>query len=183
VVVEGSDDGGLTWKLFADGYDATKETIWSNAYTSGVSGTSTMFKRRLISLLDNGNFSANDEVYIRFRLYADASSAGWGWTIDNLYIQDAVTGVDETIAASDFTTSPNPARDQLAIELRLPGSGIVEIGLYNVQGQPMMRQQGILADGLMKTTMNVASLSDGFYLVKAQVGNRQVVRKVIKTSK
>jgi hypothetical protein len=182
VVVEGSDDGGLTWKIFANGYDATKETSWSNAYSTGLLGSSTMFRRTVINLLDNGNFSPNDEVHIRFRLYADASSAGWGWTIDNLYIQDAVTGVDEAIATSDFTTSPNPAHDQLAIELRLPGSGIVEIGLYNVQGQPMIRQQGILTDGLMKTTMDVASLSDGFYLVKAQVGNRQVVRKVIKTS-
>jgi hypothetical protein len=156
VVVEGSDDGGLTWKIFANGYDATKETTWSNAYTTGVSGSSSMFKRRLINLLDNGNFSPNDEVHIRFRLYADALSAGWGWAIDNLYIQDAVTGIDEAISASDFIASPNPVRDQLAIELRLPGNGAVEIGLYNVQGQPMMRQQGMLADGIMRTTMNVA---------------------------
>jgi hypothetical protein len=183
VVVEGSDDGGLTWKTFANGYDATKEAIWASAYNNEVSGSSAMFKRRVINLLDNGNFNANDEVYIRFRLYADASSSGWGWAIDNLYIQDAITGVDEAISASDFIASPNPVRDQLAVELRLPGNGTVEIDLYNVHGQAMLKQHGILADGIMKTTMNVASLSDGFYLVKARVGNRQVVKKVIKTSK
>lgn len=183
VVVEGSDDGGVTWKTFANGYDATSQTAWSNAFTADANGSSALFKRRLINILDNGNFNANDEVFIRFRLFADATTTGWGWSIDNLYIQDAVTGVEESISPSDFTASPNPARDQLAIELKLPGNGVVDVGLYNVHGQPMIKQQGTLVGGVMKTTMNVASLSDGFYLVKATVGNRQVVRKVIKTSK
>jgi hypothetical protein len=137
----------------------------------------------LINMLDNGNFNANDEVFIRFRLFANATTSGWGWAIDNLFIQDAVTGVDEMISASAFTTSPNPTRDQLAIELSLPGNGVVDLGLYNAHGQPVIRQQENLVDGVMKTTMNVASLSDGFYFVKAIVGNRQVVKKVIKTSK
>jgi hypothetical protein len=183
VIVEGSDDGGVTWKEFADGYDATGQSNWVSAFNSDSNGTPAMFKSRTINMLDNGNFSANDEVFIRFRLFSNATSSGWGWAIDNLFIQDAVTGVDDLISASTFITSPNPARDQLAIELSIPGNGVVDLGLYNIHGQAVIKQQESLIDGAMKTTMNVASLSDGFYFVKATIGNRQVVRKVIKTSK
>jgi hypothetical protein len=38
-------------------------------------------------MLENGNFKAGDEILIRFKLYADQLSVGWGWVIDNLKIQ------------------------------------------------------------------------------------------------
>ncbi|NJN42471.1 MAG: T9SS type A sorting domain-containing protein [Flammeovirgaceae bacterium] len=38
-------------------------------------------------MLTSSSFSPNDEVVIRFRLFADQLANGWGWTIDNLKIQ------------------------------------------------------------------------------------------------
>ena len=183
VIVEGSDDGGVTWKPFANGYDATGQTQWAALFNNGADGSALLLKKKTINLLANGNFSPNDEVFIRFRLFTDAATTGWGWVIDNLFIQDAVTGIDESITETDFTVSPNPASDQLTIELTLPGSGVVEVAVYNVHGQPMTRQEENLVDGKMTTNVNVSSLNDGLYIVKARVGDRQVIRKVIKTSK
>lgn len=101
VVVEGSKDGGLTWKPLADGYDSRANTDWLNRYNSSSDnanpanstgqGDPSLYRSRSIDMLANGNFKAGDEVSIRFRLFSDQLVHGWGWAIDNLKIQ-----VDET---------------------------------------------------------------------------------------
>jgi hypothetical protein len=96
VVVEGSDDGGVTWKPVSDGYDSRDHSPWLTKYNSAMDGNistavgdPSLFRTRTISLLDV--FNPDDEVVIRFRLFSDPFAAGWGWAIDNLRIQ-----IDET---------------------------------------------------------------------------------------
>jgi hypothetical protein len=92
VVVEGSTDGGETWKEIADGYDSRFNPEWfslwsttvSNDNSSGV-GIPALYKTHSFDLLKN--FKAGDEVAFRFRLFSDPFSVGWGWSIDNLKIQ------------------------------------------------------------------------------------------------
>ncbi len=101
VVVEGSKDGGATWKILADGYDSRAQSTWLTRYNSSndganppnsnATGIPSLFVTRTIDMLANGNFKAGDEMVIRFRLFADQLVHGWGWAIDNLKIQ-----IDET---------------------------------------------------------------------------------------
>jgi hypothetical protein len=101
VVVEGSKDGGGTWKILADGYDSRAQSTWLTRYNSSndganppnsnATGIPSLYVTRTIDMLANGNFVAGDEIVIRFRLFADQLVHGWGWAIDNLKIQ-----VDET---------------------------------------------------------------------------------------
>lgn len=97
VIVEGSKDGGLTWKPIVDGYDARANAAWLTRFNSSNdggdpanstgNGDPTLFKTRTIDMLANKNFIAGDEIAIRFRLLADQLVHGWGWAIDNLKIQ------------------------------------------------------------------------------------------------
>lgn len=92
VVVEGSSDGGKTWKPVADGYDSREYPEWLDLYNSAItnnistaSGDPSLFRSRTLDL--SKEFSAGKEVTFRFRLHSDPLAAGWGWAIDNLKIQ------------------------------------------------------------------------------------------------
>ncbi|MEY4929378.1 MAG: hypothetical protein RI909_102, partial [Bacteroidota bacterium] len=94
VITEGSKDGGLTWTPLADGYDARDNAAWLakfNSSNDGSNSTATgdpsLYRTRVINMINNGNFAANDVIVIRFRLFADPLAYGWGWAIDNLKIQ------------------------------------------------------------------------------------------------
>jgi photosystem II stability/assembly factor-like uncharacterized protein len=98
VVVEATKDG-VNWMPLADGYDARKDTAWLSAYIGSDSGDSSLFRTQSINLLDT--FSGGDTILIRFRLYADANTNGWGWAIDNLVIQEGYIPVE----LASFTVS------------------------------------------------------------------------------
>lgn len=92
VVVEGSTDGGVTWKPVANGYDSRSNTAWLTQYNSSISGNNStatgdpsLYRSRTLNLQDV--FDTHDEVVIRFRLFSDELAVGWGWAIDNLTIQ------------------------------------------------------------------------------------------------
>lgn len=94
VVVEGSKDGGLTWKELTDGYDARHNADWSTLWTSTynvTTATSTgaptpaLYRNHSFNILSK--FQAGDVVAFRFRLFSDRTGVGWGWAIDNLKIQ------------------------------------------------------------------------------------------------
>jgi hypothetical protein len=181
VIVEGSDDGGATWKMFANGHDAVGQTAWVNAFNSGSSPTSALYKRRLINMLDNGNFQAGDEVLIRFRLYADSNFNGWGWAIDNLSIQGAVTGT-EAITESSFKVYPNPASDVVNVEFPATRDQ-VNVKLLNVQGQVIFSREERPVNGTVKSAIDVSQLQEGLYLIKAEFAGKSVTRKILKASK
>lgn len=102
VIVQGSNDGGLTWSNFLDGWDSNTNTIWLNAWNSSVDAdgnstaipTAALIKNRQINLFASGKFKAGDVVLIRFRLHADVGAHGWGWSVDNLKIQEPIIPVD-----------------------------------------------------------------------------------------
>ncbi len=97
VVVEGSKDGGVNWKILVDGYDSRDNAAWLTKFNSSNDGATqpnstgagdpSLFKQKVIDMIGNGNFLPEDEIVIRFRLLADQLVHGWGWAIDNMKIQ------------------------------------------------------------------------------------------------
>jgi hypothetical protein len=102
VIVQGSNDGGLTWSNFTNGWDSNANSIWLNAWNSAVDNegnstatpTAALIRNREINLLSSGKFKSGDQVLIRFRLHADVGAHGWGWSVDNLKIQEPIIPVD-----------------------------------------------------------------------------------------
>jgi hypothetical protein len=99
VIVEGSKDGGTTWRKLVNGYDCRDQSVWSAKWSSSLDANSnslalgdpSLYKTRTIDMLKTGYFKEGDVIVIRFRLMSDQLAYGWGWSIDNLKIQ-----IDET---------------------------------------------------------------------------------------
>lgn len=180
VVVEGSKDGGANWLPFLTGYDAMASSPWNSAYLTNANGTPAMFKRRMVNMLENGNFSAGDNVIIRFRLFSDADKNGYGWVIDNLYIQDAITGLENTSLIQSISLYPNPAKDDKVI-LKVESQEInqFQLSIISPQGRLLQNTTVAMEDTIHEQDIDTSGLPNGIYLIK--VGHRKgsVVKKLI----
>jgi Secretion system C-terminal sorting domain len=191
VVIEGSYDGGKSWYRFQDGYDSRSNSDWLAAWNkSGDSdnnsttvGTPSLFKKRSINMLQNGNFKVGDEVMIRFRLFSDELTHGWGWAIDNLKIQmPPITAVaPEIIEKTDIQVYPNPNIGELVIDAQWKQKGEKAIvTLTDAVGQPLLVKQ-FDGQSIEKHKIDISSLSGGLYFVTLTVGEEKLVKKVVMT--
>jgi hypothetical protein len=186
VVAEGSADGGVTWQVFAPGYDSRAESVWLARYNEEISndnslsqGDSTLYRERTINMLENGNFAPGDELLIRFRIFADQFSHGWGWAIDNLNIQVPVTGIEHPLSR-DFQIYPVPVKQNLVIELH-NAAEVVDIQISDLQGKIMNAQQLYFEGGkMLRKMIDVHLLQDGLYVIKARSKDRIYTRKFLK---
>lgn len=83
------------------------------------------------------------------------------------------SGVVELNKPLNINLYPNPAKDELTVELDQP-NGAVTIEIYNLAGQRLMEQQ-FQAAGVLK--MRTESLAEGFYILKLTSGNNSASKK------
>ena len=186
VVVEGSLDFGETWTPLADGYDSRDKSIWLSRYNSSISGNnstatgnSTHFRIRGINLTDE--FDPGDEIIIRFRLFSDQLAAGWGWAIDNLYIQDPITATENELERA-VSVYPNPAHDNISIKAEGISATNLSVQLMGVHGQSLYKATVITDNGKMNHTIDGKTLPAGVYFVKISDGKRTNIQKIIKVN-
>jgi len=182
VVVEGTKDG-INWIPLKDGYDCRLYDEWETAYNLNLSGTEALIRKNSVDLLST--FHSGDVIMIRFRLYADSYTTGWGWMIDNLEIQEIINSVFNSSIPSAFSLKqnyPNPFNPSTSIEFSVPNEERVTITLYDILG----KQVAVLVDeqkrgGSYKINLNTASLNlaSGTYLYKMKAGGFTEVRKLI----
>lgn len=188
VIVEGSKDNGNNWLPLADGYDSGSDSLWKQKFTESIAlmnsttvGTAELFKSRQIDMLENGNFSADDTLLIRFRLFADAYAHGWGWAIDNLKIQMPVTTTAEILTPGKIRVYPNPFTGFFNV-LTEPGGHIelLQYDLYNMQGQIVATRELRNVSGPVTTGFNLYHGAPGVYfLVVKENGKRVLSKKII----
>jgi hypothetical protein len=181
VIVEASNDDGVTWKYLIDGYDAKDQPDWLNAYTQNQDGSSSLFKTRHINMLDTEGINPDDEILIRFRLYSDEQIQSWGWAIDNLHIQDEVTDVEMNSIFSGIVVYPNPVvNDRLLIGIQLRNTSSVAINISTTQGK-LLHQVEVNGHAHEErlVPLDVSSFPNGVYLLHVQVNDKSVVKKFI----
>lgn len=188
VIAEGSKDNGKTWLPLADGYDSRSNSIWETNYNKNIdseqisktAGIPDWYINREINLVSNGNFKANDTILVRFRLYSDPYAHGWGWTIDNLTIQNPVGNSETTMFPVDVQIYPNPTNDILNIKMRfLMPIKILSVELFNFFGQKLESISETNVSGEYEIHKNLSQLPAGLYFVKIQVDGKQVMQKKI----
>lgn len=187
VVVEGSVDGGVSWKPFAPGYDSRAAGVWLDRYNDEIAGEDSqgegdpsLYRKRSINMLEGGDFVAGDEVVIRFRLFADALANGWGWAIDNLSIQGPVTGVEEPPSRA-IKVYPVPVLDDLVIEFPNAGGGPVDIQITDLQGRVAYEDHLVSSmPGLFQERIHLKELVPGIYVLRMKTGAGIFVRKFSK---
>ncbi len=196
-IVEASKDNGLTWLPLIDGYNSRARPEWLTAYNSLTAvglpqevnstavGTTSLLRPREISLLDNGQIRPNDVVLIRFRLFADQLAHGWGWLVDNLYVQQArpVILANEPALMVEFAASPNPAINFIRVtgELRTAAeSGTLT--LTSPSGQFVQQVPvPIPANRRIDQRLDVSQLPSGLYFLQLSAGDARQVKKIMVT--
>ncbi len=197
VVVEGSSDSGRTWKPLINAYTSNDRGEWLTAYNSDLApglygernskagGFPAMYRKREIPLLKPGAaFKAGDQVLIRFRLFADQLSNGWGWSIDNLRIQAGpappVLAVDP-VPAGTFRVYPNPvSRGLMKIEAELPRPRAeITVTIAQPTGQ-LMQQYTLKVNGpKINEQLDLSQLPEGLYFVQLKADDLLLTQKVI----
>jgi hypothetical protein len=177
VIVEGSIDGGTTWVAFLDGYDAVKQSSWLSAFNFNTQITSSLRKSRTINMLDKSGFHENDHVLIRFRLFANETKNGWGWAIDNLSIQGAITAVEEKIENLNFQLYPNPAQEKITVEVVAENYKTLSLQIMGSQGQSISTNQFNLNGKTFKHEIDLKNMPAGLYIMRAHVGDKIITKK------
>ena len=189
VIVEGSADGGITWKPFIDGYDSNAQKSWLTLWNSAISGnnstaapTKSLFVKHEINMLANGNFKAGNVILVRFRLFSDPYSHGWGWIVDNLAIQDFDTAVkSELLSSGEVNFFPNPASNQLNIQIdgKKTFQNLI-MKAYNSSGQLVYNRDFPVGSNLFQTAIDVSHFNPGLYLFTLEPEKGQVItRKIV----
>ncbi len=172
VIVEATS--GNRWIPLADGYDALYSSTWKDAYVLNKSGDPSMYEIHTINLLDK--FSAGDTIQIRFRLFSDDYTSGWGWNIKNLVIQEQFVGVEneENIPTQFYLSQnfPNPFNPSTKITYSLPTESKVELRVYNMLGELITT----LVDetnraGNHTVVWNARNLASGVYLCRITINS------------
>jgi len=167
VIVEGSNDGGITWEPFIDGYDSREETDWLSTYNGSISGNNstaegdpTLFTTKTIDLRENTTFSGGEEILIRFRLFTDEQANGWGWAIDNLQIQIDATPPTIEHNHIDFITSNEDLELSAKAYDNFEVDSVAYVSFVNDQEQELI---GFPGNGLntYETIIDISALSLG----------------------
>ena len=198
VIVEGSKDGGKTWKWFQDGWDCNAQATWKKAWDSKIDadGNSlavadeSLFKPRVINMLQSGDFKGGDQILVRFRMLSDPGGYGWGWAVDNLNIQgnnpNPVKVVkplaSEPIAEqTELKLTPNPSNDgQFLMTAKfLKPAGNLTLSVVTLSGKEVssMEYQGVGKE--LNQIIDLSRFVGGIYLVRMQAGDEVIVRKAI----
>ena len=189
VIVEGSNDNGITWKPLADGYDCNMQQSWLDKWNNSFSGnnstavaTKDLFVKHEINMLANSNFKTGETILIRFRLFSDPYSHGWGWIIDNLAIQDVETAtIPLALSAGEVRIFPNPAKDLLNLSIdsqKLMHS--IQLKVYKTSGELVFSKIYPVESHVFTTTVDVSQFVSGLYLFTIEPDNGPLItRKVV----
>lgn len=175
VVVEATKDG-VNWTPIADGYDASTNDNWLAAYTAGQVGTRAMLVDHNINLTNT--LQAEDTVLFRFRLWTNATISNWGWSIDDLYIQQVPTGVEPTVT-SHLTIYPNPTTGNVKLTYSLTQATDVNVVVYDLTGRVVtQRKLGNKTPGKHEDELEIKA-KPGQYILQLQTNLGQESLRVV----
>ncbi len=176
VVVEATKDG-ITWSPIAPAYDASSNASWSTAFTSNTTPTEALFVDHDVNL--KNKFNAGDTLLFRFKMYSNADITGWGWSVDDLYIQQKPTGLNKE-SARTLSIYPNPSSGIMNIHYSVRQSSDVAIHIVDQSGKVYHQSiERSVSPGEYQKEIDLTSSPSGLYLVKVSKADGTEVKKVV----
>ena len=123
-----------------------------------------MLLKHTIFYRPSDNISAGDTLMLRFRLYSDPLSNGWGWVIEDLNINSLVDGVED-IVTEPVVVYPNPGHGLIRINTNNGGSESskpMHYSIINSTGVYIKNYQTL--DG-SQTFVDISGFSSGIYTI------------------
>ena len=187
VTVQASDDGD-NWINIVEPYDCRYDPAWESAYNNGTDGDESMYRNHNISLTNY--FPVNTNIYIRFKLYADANTHSWGWAIDNILSNNSVSGLENETTLSRFRligNYPNPFNPSTTIVFTLKQKTNVTLEIFNSKGQKVraLLQQQPMAGGQVHQIVwdgrntRQQKVSSGLYIYRLRTPEHTAVKRML----
>ena len=95
----------------------------------------------------------------------------WGAGIDDVELFHNTTSVFTLENSLEVSIFPNPAVDYLDIRINRPMSGTVEIKLFTLTGQTVIREEVNSNGTEFSHRLNLSDLASGVYQVQVTAGN------------
>ncbi|MBI3220982.1 MAG: T9SS type A sorting domain-containing protein [Bacteroidetes bacterium] len=178
VVVEATKDG-LTWTPLKDGYSSSSNQTWLTAFNANQSGTSTLEVNQEINI--KNTFAATDTLLFRFRLKSNADNTnGWGWSIDNLFIQQIPTGIEDAAIISDALVFPNPTNGKATVQYTLLAKSPVALTMMDASGKAIHSfGQRELEKGEHQYELDFSGQENGLYIIQLKTNRGDKTLKVL----
>ena len=180
VIVEASKHNENSWKTLVDGYDSNAHSDWLSAYAADISASSSMLKDREIEFTPT--FSVGDTVKVRFRLYSDPYTVGWGWAIDDLYVQmdkPVVSGFEDISSFKKINIYPNPSTGIFNIEFNGELKGDVGINLLDIFGRSKYKTIFNNKSGKNTHKVDFSNNPQGIYILELNHKEKKLYKKLI----
>lgn len=175
VVIEGTANG-IDWSPLSPGYDAGKNSAWKTAYVANEDGSQALMQTMKIGTKDV--FSVGETILVRFRLHSDADHVGWGWAIDNLFIQSIITGIgEENFTNNEISIFPNPAHHILNVR-NLPNHENSELLIYNLGGA-VVKKMKVSPSISHDLSIDISDVQKGVYVVKLKSPDHEYTSRLI----
>lgn len=180
VVLEGSKDG-INWTPLEDGYDCQLDSRWLSLYINSTVPDSTHFVHHKVNLLSN--FAVGDQIILRFRMFSDEYTVGWGWAIDNVTIQQSAVGIekDKSIPTQFalLQNYPNPFNPSTTIRFSLPEAEHVKLEIYDSIGRRIETLvDSRLEAGYYNYKWNAKGYASGVYIYRITAGSHSDTKKL-----
>ncbi len=179
LIIKVSTDCGLNWTTVymkqdndpANALETVTISTYPNNYTPA---SQSDWRNETVSL---AAYAGKPNVYIKFESFGSGTNV----FLDNINIVN-VSGVEENHSLSYMSLSPNPAADQVQMNLSLTKTEPVIVQIYNVLGElQYMNQWKNLPEGDNQLTIPLEKMTNGIYHVIVHAGSGSVEKKLIIT--
>ena len=148
---------------------------------SNVFGSPDLLRDRQINF--KPHFNEGDTVKVRFRMFSDDLTVGWGWMVDDLYIQmetPVVQGIEFTKIDENISIFPNPSKGEFKIQFSDTWKGDIDLEIIDIFGRPIYDDKLNNNDGSSSHDVDISSSNDGLYLIQLIQGEKKAMFKLVK---
>ena len=124
-------------------------------------------------IMPNAGYAIGDIIPNSAAIYFDFNDP----IITNIYETEFVETLSiEGYEITSFTLFPNPAKEEVTIQLANSNSEIGKVNIYNIQGKVILKD---IAFESNNSTIDLSNIENGLYFVELTIGNRSTVQKLI----
>ena len=129
------------------------------------------------------HFNIGDTVKVRFRLFSDDLTVGWGWMIDDLYIQmdpPVVSGIEFTELDENISIYPNPTNGQFKVNFSDTWKGDVDCNIIDIFGRSIYSRILDNNNSTSSHSIDISDSNDGIFIVQLVQGDKKTMQKIVK---